>query len=201
MTTEPERGESPADNGNGAEKDWWDRTFDNGPAAKKGCIWSIFGIAAGSLAIIIMTNSRPGDDFKGDYSEIARGQQIAAENVARQKAALEAKFAEMDRADGNYFEVKVAGESNIKAMLKDEDSAEFRNEFVSRLDGGNLMLCGQVNSKNSFGAYTGYSRFIASPNPNAPSLIEGEAMGGLEAIPGAFAEAYAGACGNRVKSF
>ena len=41
----------------------------------------------------------------------------------------------------------------VKALLKDPGSAEFRNQ---------KGLCGEVNSKNSFGAYTGYQRFIVS---------------------------------------
>ena len=94
------------------------------------------------------------------------------------------------------IDAKVAGEMNIKAMLKDEDSAEFRNEFVSRLNGGNLMLCGEVNSKNGFGALTGYKRFIASPNPNAPSIIDGEQLDGK-----AFRQARNYACSNPVKTF
>ena len=48
----------------------------------------------------------------------------------------------------------------IKNRLKDVDSAKFRNIYFNR---GKLNLpatCGQVNSKNSFGSYTGYKRFI-----------------------------------------
>lgn len=52
----------------------------------------------------------------------------------------------------------------LKKFLKDPDSAEVRNHK------GN---CGEVNSKNSFGGYTGFKRFIASP---AVVVIEGENM-------------------------
>lgn len=41
----------------------------------------------------------------------------------------------------------------VRAFLKDSSSAEFRNQKRS---------CGEVNSKNSFGAFTGYQRFIAA---------------------------------------
>lgn len=40
----------------------------------------------------------------------------------------------------------------VSSGLKDPDSAEFRNQ---------QGMCGEVNSKNSFGAFTGYQRFIA----------------------------------------
>ena len=52
----------------------------------------------------------------------------------------------------------------LKNYLKDPDSAEIRNH------NGN---CGEVNSKNSFGGYSGFKRFIASP---AIVAIEGENM-------------------------
>ena len=44
------------------------------------------------------------------------------------------------------------GRNEVLAVLKDPSSATFRNQ---------KKLCGEVNSKNSFGAYTGFQRFIA----------------------------------------
>ncbi len=52
----------------------------------------------------------------------------------------------------------------LKNFLKDPDGAEIRNH------NGN---CGEVNSKNSFGGYTGFKRFIASTTIVA---VEGENM-------------------------
>jgi hypothetical protein len=46
-------------------------------------------------------------------------------------------------------------QENVKSILKDPDSATFRNMVGS---------CGEVNSKNGFGAYTGFKRFMA-PTP------------------------------------
>lgn len=40
----------------------------------------------------------------------------------------------------------------VSADLKDPQSAEFRNQ---------KGFCGEVNSKNSFGGYTGFQSFIA----------------------------------------
>ena len=50
----------------------------------------------------------------------------------------------------------------LQGTLKDSSSAEIRNH---------KGYCGEVNSKNSFGGYTGFKRFIASP---AIVAIEGE---------------------------
>ena len=60
------------------------------------------------------------------------------------------------------------------------------------------MLCGRVNSKNSFGGFTGFKRFIASPNPDAPAVIDGETSG-LSSSD--FAQAYSAACSNVVERF
>ncbi|MFI8395985.1 hypothetical protein ACIGEI_10595 [Pseudomonas sp. NPDC078863] len=41
----------------------------------------------------------------------------------------------------------------VSGVLKDPDSAQFRNQ---------RGFCGEVNSKNSFGGYAGFRRFIAA---------------------------------------
>lgn len=46
-----------------------------------------------------------------------------------------------------------------KARLKDPDSAEFRNIYVS-VSNGERIVCGEVNSKNSFGGYSGFQSFV-----------------------------------------
>ncbi len=58
---------------------------------------------------------------------------------------------------GNYYagrDQRYAVE-HLADKLKDAESAKFRN---LKSHGG--ALCGDVNSKNSYGAYTGFSRFI-----------------------------------------
>ncbi|QXH44283.1 hypothetical protein KSS93_15415 [Pseudomonas xanthosomatis] len=59
--------------------------------------------------------------------------------------------AEADQLD--LDEIKVAMEDR----LKDSESARFKRVVI--LDDG--TTCGQVNSKNSFGAYSGFEPFIA----------------------------------------
>lgn len=48
------------------------------------------------------------------------------------------------------------GEIRMKESLKDPSSAEIRNSRI----GSSGVVCGQVNAKNSFGAYTGYKNYI-----------------------------------------
>lgn len=44
----------------------------------------------------------------------------------------------------------------VKAGLKDPASAQFRNV---KYNNGKASVCGEINSKNSFGGYTGFGRF------------------------------------------
>lgn len=48
------------------------------------------------------------------------------------------------------------GRSFIRESLKDSGSAKFRNDFIS----SSSAYCGELNAKNSFGAYVGFQRFI-----------------------------------------
>lgn len=54
--------------------------------------------------------------------------------------------------------LKIAGEKYVKLKLKDPESAQFQNQFIG-IGGG---PCGEVNSKNSFGGYTGFKRYISA---------------------------------------
>jgi predicted nucleic acid-binding Zn ribbon protein len=45
----------------------------------------------------------------------------------------------------------------IRMNSKDADSLKLKNEFTAKPG----MYCGEVNGKNSFGAYSGFRRFIA----------------------------------------
>lgn len=49
----------------------------------------------------------------------------------------------------------------VNRQLKDADSAEYRNIDVHKLTTGKLLVCGEVNARNGFGAMTGYVRFVA----------------------------------------
>lgn len=48
----------------------------------------------------------------------------------------------------------------VKEVLKDPESARFRSDFVGK-DGA---VCGFVNSKNSYGGYDGFKRYIVRPD-------------------------------------
>lgn len=50
------------------------------------------------------------------------------------------------------------GQEAVLAVLKDPGSATFRGQFR----GKSGVACGEVNSKNSFGGYSGFQRYMAS---------------------------------------
>jgi hypothetical protein len=50
------------------------------------------------------------------------------------------------------------GERIVRQHLRDPDSARFRNVFSSQ---GFAATCGEVNARNGFGGYTGFSKFVA----------------------------------------
>jgi hypothetical protein len=69
---------------------------------------------------------------------------------------------------------QVLAKQNLASMLKDADSAEYQGvQAYRKSTGGKTMFvfCGQVNAKNSFGAFDGYSRFVATP---VASTLEGQ---------------------------
>lgn len=69
------------------------------------------------------------------------------------QAAPKTKVAPKPKVDP----IEVAHE-RIKELLKDPDSAKFRSEFVSKTG----AVCGFVNSKNSYGGYGGFTRYVVT---------------------------------------
>ncbi|MBC3833595.1 hypothetical protein H8K33_18965 [Undibacterium amnicola] len=73
----------------------------------------------------------------------------------------------------DYIENKLAERrllSVAKENLLDPESANFRNLKVAKLKYGNdgttknYALCGEMNAKNKFGAYTGFEKFAVGNN-------------------------------------
>lgn len=66
-------------------------------------------------------------------------------------------------------DAKGSAEVNIKAGQRDPDSAQFIwRPWIPRQDASEVKLgkkgwfiCGQMNSKNAYGGYTGFTQFVA----------------------------------------
>lgn len=64
------------------------------------------------------------------------------------------------------------GQEAVKTQLKDPRSAQFQGVYFNRGADNIPMTCGEVNSKNSFGAYGGFQRFISAGKPELTFLQE-----------------------------
>ncbi|MBV5305932.1 MAG: hypothetical protein J0652_04475 [Desulfobulbaceae bacterium] len=74
-------------------------------------------------------------------------------------------------AFGGEAETIVSAKRAIKNRVKDPDSVTFKDVFYSKTDKDGEVACGRFNAKNSFGAYTGYTRFISN---GKTTFIEGQ---------------------------
>ena len=64
--------------------------------------------------------------------------------------------------DGKKIGWMQKGMEATKAKLKDPSSAQFRGVYFHQGANGIPMTCGEVNSKNSFGGYGGYQKFVSA---------------------------------------
>jgi hypothetical protein len=64
------------------------------------------------------------------------------------------------------------GKDAVLQKLKDGESAKFQNVYFNKSAKGVPVTCGEVTSKNSFGAYTGYQKFISAGKPELTFLQE-----------------------------
>ena len=77
-----------------------------------------------------------------------------------QKSLTPAEYkAQQEKMFGS--EVIVAAQRAVRNTLKDPDSAQFKDVFANYTEAVGLVACGQVNAKNSFGAYTGFRAFVS----------------------------------------
>ncbi|RXK63882.1 hypothetical protein ERT44_17140 [Stenotrophomonas sp. MA5] len=79
-------------------------------------------------------------------------------------------------------ETIVAAERAVRAELKDPDAAQFRDVRANYSEEFGVVACGRVNTKNEFGGYTGFRRFVSS---GKSVILEGRDN---------IADAWAGAC-------
>ncbi|MFW2805077.1 hypothetical protein [Acinetobacter baumannii] len=87
------------------------------------------------------------------FSLILVGCGKSTEDIAKEKQAQEQALKikqEQERKLKEQAELKKV-EDAVRYYLKDGDSAKFRNVIKN---------CGEVNAKNSWGAYAGFTRFI-----------------------------------------
>lgn len=73
---------------------------------------------------------------------------------------VETEYIAFSRLEDDELIERIKG--NVLSKLRDPDSTQFRDLRLVRNE-TQAYLCGQVNSRNSFGGYTGFQWFFASP--------------------------------------
>lgn len=58
----------------------------------------------------------------------------------------------------------------IKSQLKDPYSAQFENIYIGKTENNLPVVCGEVNAKNSYGAYVGRKKFYYFETSDKPML-------------------------------
>lgn len=82
-------------------------------------------------------------------------------NLSMTRVERYAKTVKAFLATGTQDQVIEAAKVNVANSLKDPGSAQFKNvHLVNYLDGS--VVCGEINAKNSYGGYVGFSPFVAS---------------------------------------
>jgi len=79
-----------------------------------------------------------------------------------------AEKAEADRQQAWIFK----GQDAVKAKLKDPESAQFKDTFFNKGSSNVPVSCGWVNSKNGFGGFTGYQRYVSAGKAELTFLEE-----------------------------
>ncbi len=85
-----------------------------------------------------------------------------AGGVTESPAAAANKKAKTEGEEKNQQRLFIiVTQDGVRSRLKDPASAEFRNVLFKRHE-GTPIVCGEVNSKNGFGGYTGFQHFVGA---------------------------------------
>lgn len=93
------------------------------------------------------------DSYRGYAADPSLARERARQSEEKLKANEKRQAEEKRKADNDMRRIKIQrmAREGVKRKLHDPYTAKFINQ---------QSVCGEVNSKNLFGAYTGYKRFI-----------------------------------------
>jgi len=80
-----------------------------------------------------------------------------------------------------HADLIVRAKANVATSFLDPGSVQWRGLYISNTDTrpSALVLCGEVNAKNSYGAYVGFRRFFASADPEVRIIDTGKEQSSL----------------------
>lgn len=113
-----------------------------------------FNIALSALAISCVVLASPKDDDIASCEKIknSKRRDECFEKLAR-------KLNESKRSSDDIASFVIRSKQEATQSFLDPDSGKFRNLYVTK-DNAGLSLCGEINSKNIYGGYVGFRRFI-----------------------------------------
>ncbi len=85
---------------------------------------------------------------------------VASAGRAPEAVANNAAAAARSNIDAEDSRLRSDAKEAVRANLRDPGSAEFRDVVVVRKP-GSIAVCGEVNARNGFGGYTGFTQFMA----------------------------------------
>ena len=91
-------------------------------------------------------------------------------------------------SDAHQEFIRVA-KQRITSGLKDPSSVQWQDLYLSQRH--TLALCGQINAKNSYGAYVGFKRFYSAVDPLFVETDDGR-------VGGVFAQLWPFVCANKI---
>lgn len=125
-----------------------------------------FGMAAATIDQTKIPKEKASADKVADAGKKATKAPAAPKPKAKPSAEPQPKVV-AKKDDSPFADVGaqrlwiVKSRDAIRSRLRDPGSADFRNErFYS--GGAAPVVCGEVNSKNGFGGYSGFQRYIAA---------------------------------------
>lgn len=83
---------------------------------------------------------------------------MAAVIVINSNKTMSGSPAKVKVSPKNEYLIIKDAKASVSSMLKDPDSAKFKDIFF----GNGIIVCGMVSGKNSFGAYNGYQDFVSN---------------------------------------
>lgn len=69
------------------------------------------------------------------------------------------------------------GRAAAAFQLKDPGSAQFRGDYITSIG----SVCGEINGKNGFGAYTGFKRYMSSKEKSGEfiAIVDSDEISGV----------------------
>jgi hypothetical protein len=116
-------------------------------------------------AVLFAASLLPGAALAADAM-----QNLTAASYRDMDAAARATTAAL--ATQSEPDVVEATKQALANSLKDPGSAQFRNTRLVAHPAG-MVVCGEVNAKNSHGGYVGFRRFFGSPEAARPEITSG----------------------------